>query len=100
VIDTPGLRTLRLDADEPALAAAFDDIVRLAASCRFRDCRHGDEPGCRVRAEVAPERLRNYHKLLREARRDSLSVLERRAQLAVWKARGRAAHARARSKQG
>jgi ribosome biogenesis GTPase / thiamine phosphate phosphatase len=100
VIDTPGLRTLRLDADEPALAAAFDDIVRLAETCRFRDCRHADEPGCAVRAQVAPERLRNYHKLLREARRDSLTLLERRQQLATWKARGRAAQARIKSKRG
>jgi ribosome biogenesis GTPase / thiamine phosphate phosphatase len=99
VIDTPGLRALRPDVDEATLALSFGDIERLAQDCRFRDCRHGDEPGCAVREGVAPDRLRNYHKLLREARRDTMSVLERQQQIAQWKARGRAGHARARAKR-
>ncbi len=100
VIDTPGLRTLRPDADESALAASFDDIGQLAQQCRFRDCKHHDEPGCAVRAGVPPDRLRNYHKLLREVRRDTLSVMERREQLAQWKARGREARTSLRLKRG
>lgn len=100
VIDTPGLRALRPDIDEHTLAAGFDDIARLAPSCRFRDCRHADEPGCAVREAVAADRVRNYHKLLREARRDTMTVLERREQLAQWKARGRAGAERARMKRG
>jgi ribosome biogenesis GTPase len=98
LIDTPGLRTLQLGAAADAVAATFDDIVQLAPLCRFRDCRHGAEPGCRVREEVTPERLQNYHKLLREARRDQLTVLDRRVQLATWKARSRAARQRVREK--
>jgi ribosome biogenesis GTPase / thiamine phosphate phosphatase len=99
VIDTPGLRALRPDADEAALGLSFGDIAGLAQACRFRDCRHGDEPGCAVREGVAPDRLRNYHKLLREARRDTMTVLERQQQVAQWKARGRAGHARAKAKR-
>lgn len=94
LIDTPGLRTLRLDGDEAALQGVFDDIAQLALRCRFRDCRHQAEPGCAVRDGAAPERVRNFHKLLREARRDTMSALERRAQLAQWKQRSRAARAR------
>lgn len=100
VIDTPGLRALRPDTDEATLAASFADIDRLAAQCRFRDCKHHDEPGCAVREGVAPDRLRNYHKLLREARRDVMSVLERQQQVAVWKARGRAARVNMKAKRG
>ena len=93
IIDTPGLRALRLDVDDGAdLAVAFDDVARLAPQCRFRDCQHQQEPGCAVRQGVPDERLRNFHKLLREAKRDRLTVLERQAQVAQWKARGRAAH--------
>ena len=99
VIDTPGLRALRPDVDEATLAASFGDIEALAAQCRFRDCRHEDEPGCAVREGVA-DRLRNYHKLLREARRDTMTVLERQQQLAMWKARGRAARERMKKKRG
>jgi ribosome biogenesis GTPase / thiamine phosphate phosphatase len=100
LIDTPGLRALRLDGDAGALDAVFGDVASLAPACRFRDCRHADEPGCAVRDGVAPERLRSYHKLQREAERDTLTVLQRREQVAAWKARSRAARERLRAKQG
>ena len=100
VIDTPGVRTLRPAGTDASMAASFSDIEALRLTCRFRNCRHVGEPGCAVRAGVAADRLRNYHKLLREARRDGLSPLQRRAQLAEWKARGRAGHARLKSKRG
>lgn len=99
IIDTPGLRTLRLDTDEAALDSVFEDVSTLALQCRFRDCRHEGEPGCAVREGVSPERLRNFHKLQREARRDTLSALERQQQLSEWKARGRAGKARAKEKR-
>ncbi len=100
VIDTPGLRTLRPDADEATLAATFDDVEALAAQCRFRDCAHAEEPGCAVREGIGVDRLRNYHKLLREMRRDTLTALDRQRQRAEWKARGRAAEVRMRAKRG
>jgi ribosome biogenesis GTPase len=99
LIDTPGLRGLRPNADEDALDASFSDIAALAARCRFRDCRHRDEPDCAVRAGVPPDRLANYHKLARELRRDSLTVLERKQQVARWKVLQRAAHARIKMKR-
>lgn len=100
VIDTPGLRTLRLDGDADRLGAVYDDIATLAAHCRFRDCSHGSEPGCAVREAVSPERLRGFGKLLREARRDGQTALERKAQVQQWKVRGRASRVRAADKQG
>ena len=100
IIDTPGLRALRLDVgDEAELEAVFGDVAQWAARCRFRDCRHQAEPGCAVRQEVAPERLRNFQKLQREARRDNLTALEKREQVAQWKARGRQADIRMRAKR-
>jgi ribosome biogenesis GTPase len=53
VIDTPGMRELQFwQLDEVALATTFPDIAALAAKCRFRDCTHGDEPGCAIRAAL------------------------------------------------
>ena len=100
VIDTPGLRALRPDTDEATLAATFADIDTLAAQCRFRDCQHHEEPGCAVREGVDADRLRNFHKLLRESRRDTMSVLERQQQVSVWKARGREARVNMKAKRG
>jgi ribosome biogenesis GTPase / thiamine phosphate phosphatase len=100
VIDTPGLRALRLDLDDAdQLADAFGDVARLAPLCRFRDCQHQQEPGCAVRLAVDAPRLQNYHKLLREARRDTMTALDRQAQQALWRQRGRAGAARARAKR-
>jgi len=100
VIDTPGVRTLRPDTDAATLAASFDDIEALSGRCRFRDCRHHDEPGCAVREGIDPDRLRNYQKLLRESRRDTIGALERQRLAAVWKARGRATRAWIKIKRG
>jgi ribosome biogenesis GTPase len=100
LIDTPGVRTLRPDADEATLAASFDDIARLSLRCRFRDCRHEGEPGCAVREGVDGDRIDNFHKLQREMRRDTLDALERRQLLAQWKARGREGRMRMRAKRG
>jgi ribosome biogenesis GTPase / thiamine phosphate phosphatase len=99
IIDTPGLRTLRFDADESALAATFGDVELLARSCRFRDCQHRDEPDCAVRAGIESDRLKNFHKLLRETRRDTKSAQARAQQRATWKARGRDARERIKSKR-
>jgi ribosome biogenesis GTPase len=101
VIDTPGLRALRLDIDDASeLAGVFDDVSTLALRCRFRDCRHHSEPGCAVRESLPAERVNNFHKLQREARRDSLNALQRREQRATWKIRGREAAIRMRAKRG
>lgn len=98
VIDTPGVRTLRPATD--VAGAGFSDVMTLARACRFRDCRHDGEPGCAVRVGVEADRLANFHKLEREFKRDTMTALERREQLNVWKARGRASRARMREKQG
>lgn len=72
LLDTPGMRELRVwDLDE-GLAGAFADIDALARDCRFRDCRHDQEPGCAVRRAVAdgrldPGRLASFAKLRAEA---------------------------------
>ncbi|GLS05891.1 putative ribosome biogenesis GTPase RsgA [Chitiniphilus shinanonensis] len=100
LIDTPGLRTWRPDADEAELTSGFDDIQALAAHCRYRDCQHLEEPGCAVRDAVPADRLRNYHKVMRDARQGSLTMRERKAQTAKWKVISKAAKAYGRAKRG
>lgn len=72
ILDTPGLRELQVWAAEEGLDLAFADIGELAQSCRFRDCRHGAEPGCAVKGaveagELDSSRLGNYEKIRRES---------------------------------
>ncbi len=84
LLDTPGMRELQLGECEHGLEEAFNDIIRLAESCRFKDCRHQEEPGCAVREAVRSGRLEqrrldNYAKLLREQAINAESLAERRA---------------------
>jgi ribosome biogenesis GTPase len=74
LIDTPGMRELALNEAGDGLLSAFGDITELAQGCAFRDCVHGAEPNCAVKAAVAEgvlsaERLESFHKLLRELER-------------------------------
>lgn len=53
MLDTPGMRELTVwEAEERVVEDTFDDIKELAESCKFRDCKHGNEPGCAVRAAL------------------------------------------------
>jgi ribosome biogenesis GTPase len=80
LIDTPGMRELKLTGEENL--DLFADIEALAEQCRFADCGHGSEPGCAVQAaldegELTPERWRNYLKL-RDEREEQAATLEAR----------------------
>lgn len=73
IIDTPGMRELQLWNADDGVSEAFSDIAELAVDCKFRDCKHTDEPGCRVRealdqGELDPRRFENYRKMRGELR--------------------------------
>lgn len=76
-IDTPGVREIATGPVDPALLdEVYPEIAALAASCRFRDCRHQREPDCAViaaveRGELHPGRLRNHRKLRRDLERSA-----------------------------
>lgn len=81
IVDMPGVRGLGLWDADAGIEAAFPDIAALAEQCRFRDCQHGGEPGCAVRAaveagELSEERLASYLALKQEM----ATVKERREQ--------------------
>ncbi|MBM7553005.1 ribosome small subunit-dependent GTPase A [Thalassobacillus pellis] len=74
IIDTPGMRELQLWGDSDTVDMAFSDIDALSENCKFRDCKHGSEPGCAVNEAIekgvlTSERLKNYRKMLREVER-------------------------------
>jgi ribosome biogenesis GTPase len=82
--DMPGMREVRLTNVREGVEDVFADIAALAASCRFSDCRHRDEPGCAVRAAIEagaldPDQLDRYLKLAAEDRHNSETIAGRRA---------------------
>jgi ribosome biogenesis GTPase / thiamine phosphate phosphatase len=73
LIDTPGMREFSLGQATVADLDAFTDIAVRSIDCRFRDCGHGEEPGCAVReavlrGELALDRVRHYRDLWVEIR--------------------------------
>ena len=83
LLDSPGMRELKMVDVEQGVSEIFDDIGELALQCRFSDCGHDDEPGCAVRAAIDSgaldeRRLHNYRKLLREQARHTDTIAEQR----------------------
>ena len=71
LLDTPGLRAVTLWTSGVGIERAFRDVFDVADGCRFRDCKHVDEPGCAVAAAIAagtldPARLESMRRLVAE----------------------------------
>lgn len=107
VLDTPGMRELQLWDGDQSLQLVFDDIEALAGGCYFSNCRHQDEPRCKVREGLAAGtidtgRYESYEKLQKELRyqsrrKDKLSEIVEKKK---WKKLSRLATERARLKRG
>lgn len=48
LIDSPGIRELKIWGDADGLSGGFPEIAELAETCRFSDCTHSGETGCAV----------------------------------------------------
>jgi ribosome biogenesis GTPase len=72
LVDTPGFSEVGLWGIEPReLASCFPEMRPYIGECRYADCRHMTEPGCRISAaaetgEVQRDRLESYRVLLEE----------------------------------
>jgi len=70
VIDSPGVREFGLWHLEPEqIARGFVEFREFLGGCKFRDCKHGSDPGCAIRAAVEAgqidiSRFDNYHRIL------------------------------------
>lgn len=83
LVDNPGIRELQLPACEEGLMDVFEDVVQIAAGCRFSNCRHNGDAGCAVIAAIEsgdldPRRFANFQKLNAEQAHNSRSLAERR----------------------
>jgi len=73
IVDSPGMKVFGLGHLDPErIAEAFVEMRPYLGHCRFRDCRHDEEPECALRAAVdagriARHRLALLHTLVREA---------------------------------
>lgn len=89
LVDTPGMRELQLTDVAGGVEGVFADVAAVAATCRFRDCRHEAEPGCAVRAAILAgtldaERLRRWRKLRAEETYNTETLAERHARFRAF----------------
>jgi len=71
VIDNPGIREIAFWDVDKGIESAFPEIEKLRQGCRFTNCSHTHEPGCRVLGavddgDISGDRLENYRKMKRE----------------------------------
>lgn len=78
LIDSPGIREFGLWHLEPEqVTLGYREFQQVLGTCKFRDCKHKDDPGCAIREAVEQGkinaiRFENYHRLL-ESRQESKS---------------------------
>ncbi|MCK5069659.1 MAG: ribosome small subunit-dependent GTPase A, partial [Desulfocapsa sp.] len=61
----------------------FDDVSKLARSCRFSNCRHTNEPGCAIlkaieEGDLQSEHYQNFVKLKMESENNEISYIVRK----------------------
>jgi ribosome biogenesis GTPase len=83
LIDMPGMRELGMMSASEGLDDSFADIAALAASCRFADCSHNNEPGCAIRkaiecGELDAAHYLSYLKLKAESDFNEMSYADKR----------------------
>jgi ribosome biogenesis GTPase len=90
LIDTPGVRAVSLWSSGHGIERAFEDVFELMDHCRFRNCKHDQEPGCAVGAAIEagtldPRRLESMTRLVAE---EAILEEEQRAQEKALDRRG------------
>ena len=73
IIDTPGIKGFGLvEFAREEIYHFFPEIFRLSAGCRYNNCLHLDEPGCKVKeavekGDVEWTRYRSYFNIMFDA---------------------------------
>jgi ribosome biogenesis GTPase / thiamine phosphate phosphatase len=89
LIDNPGMREVGIVDTENGLETTFDKIVRLSKNCKFIDCTHTNETGCRVlegveSGEMDKYSYENWLRMVKEKAHFESSVAERRKKEKVF----------------
>lgn len=83
IIDNPGSREVGVADSITGIGKVFTDIEDIASTCKFKDCKHVNEPGCAVQDAINtgiinPSKYENYQKLLKETEHYDMSTHSKR----------------------
>lgn len=71
IIDSPGLREVGIVGSEDSIKDFYEDIEYWAKRCKFSDCSHTNEKGCRIqeaifKGELSLEKYIDYKRIRKE----------------------------------
>lgn len=83
LIDNPGMREVGIADEGSGLETTFDKILDLSKQCKFKDCSHTIELGCRIiegleQGEIDKSSYQNYLKMEREKAHFETSLADKR----------------------
>jgi len=83
VIDNPGTREVGIADADTGVDSLFDEITLLAKDCKYNDCTHVHEPGCKIvdavkSGKLDKEKYLNYVNLKKEAEHYKMTKTEKR----------------------
>lgn len=90
LLDTPGVRAVSLWLSGEGIERAFADVFDLMDHCRFRNCKHEDEPDCAVLAAIRAGKLEavRLHSLKRLVAEEAALEEEQKAHIKTSDRRG------------
>jgi len=83
VIDTPGMRELGNMSVNTGIDETFSEIIELSKQCKFNNCNHINETGCKILAAInegtlSKKRYQNYLSMKKESSYNEMSYFEKR----------------------
>jgi ribosome biogenesis GTPase len=83
VIDNPGMREVGMANTGTGINNLFEEIIALTQKCKYSDCTHTREPGCKVLAAIKSgkldeEKFNNYANLKKETEYYEKTKLEKK----------------------
>lgn len=105
LIDTPGMRALRLLDVGEGVDMVFQDVADLVPYCKFSDCAHETEPGCAVQQAIKDgkldaNRLARWQKLSAEDAHNSRDLAQAHANSRSTEKKYDSGRARGKAKRG
>lgn len=70
LVDSPGVREFGLwHLESNQVTYGFKEFRQFLGGCKFRDCKHNEDPGCLIRkavedGKISQERFESYHKII------------------------------------
>jgi ribosome biogenesis GTPase len=83
LIDNPGIREIGITATAFEIDNFFNNISDLAPKCKYKDCTHTHEPGCKVieaknAGAISEDQYSNYLDIQKEAEYSEMNDFEKK----------------------